>query len=288
MALLDHSADWSRRPETESYAHHLATLLAQNLPASTAAPLRVLDACSGSGCIALLLLQRLALRPGQPLPEVLGLDVEPRAIALARKNVAHNVRRGHLRADAARAVRFEELDVLQAAAGRAGGLRPTWDIVVSNPPYISHRGYATETSRSARNHEPVRALKAALRPERRDGPPDDGADCGDGFYLPILGLAHRLQSHIALLEVGGREQALRVLQRALSSHPYLLEHWTHVEIWNDDPHLARVETELVHASRTPESSEPSTLAVPRRGEGHARSLVFATDLGSRWLGTFKP
>jgi ribosomal protein L3 glutamine methyltransferase len=100
---------------------------------------RVLDIGTGSGCIA------IAAAHALPRARVDATDVSPRALAVARANV----RRHGL----GRRVRVVAADVYQGLEGRR------YDIVVSNPPYVS----GAEMRRLPREHraEPAIALRAA-------------------------------------------------------------------------------------------------------------------------------
>lgn len=78
--------------------------------------LRVLDICTGSGCIAIALARSL------PFAHVTGTDISADALAVARDNAsACKVK-----------VDFTIEDALRPSALAAG----TFDIIVSNPPYI--------------------------------------------------------------------------------------------------------------------------------------------------------
>jgi len=97
------------RPETEMVVERCLALLR-----GTAAP-AVIDVGTGSGAIA------LALADEHPGARVTGIDVSPDAVALARENA--------LRAPAP--VELLEHDLLE---GLPGG---SYDLVVSNPPYVA-------------------------------------------------------------------------------------------------------------------------------------------------------
>ena len=100
---------------------------------------RVLDIGTGSGCIA------IAVAHALPRARVDATDVSPRAITVARDNV----RRHRL----GRRVRVIRADVYEGLEGRR------YDIVVSNPPYVS----AGDMRRLPREHraEPATGLRAA-------------------------------------------------------------------------------------------------------------------------------
>lgn len=213
------------RPETESYTTHLAHLILSrhrhqqqqqqstwplpplqsphsdnpsSTPAEAPPPLRILDLCTGTGCIPILL--HSLLSPHFPSLQILGVDISPRAIALARRNLAHNIAKNTLAPVAKTQIRFLRGDVLHAGrasrvsvddTGRERGknahhdgrrrrrrklgegegegegdvqgegdeyLSKDWHIVTCNPPYISPHAFNTCTARSVRTFEPMLAL----------------------------------------------------------------------------------------------------------------------------------
>ena len=83
--------------------------------------LRVIDLCTGSGCIA------CALATEHPSMEVLALDIAPEALALAQKNVAAQ--------GVADRVTVLESDLLSALVTDPENIG-SFDAIVSNPPYI--------------------------------------------------------------------------------------------------------------------------------------------------------
>lgn len=105
--------------------------------AGTASDLRVLDIGTGSGCIAIALARALAF------PTVTAVDVSVDALAVARDNAAAMKV----------TVDFRRLDILTATPPAA----PAYDIVVSNPPYVTDSERADMDPRVA-DHEPAAAL----------------------------------------------------------------------------------------------------------------------------------
>ncbi|KAJ5612402.1 hypothetical protein N7510_005596 [Penicillium lagena] len=175
--------------------------------------LSVLDLCTGTGCIALLLHALLA--PHIEQLRVIGIDISPTALQLARTNLTHNLERGFLTDRASADVRFRLADVL--GDGGHGiptveavlldqGL-PACDLLISNPPYISPSDFWDgTTARSVRHFEP----KLALVPPARRGQVSDSGQLEDIFYGRIITLSRKLRARITVLECGDLMQARRV------------------------------------------------------------------------------
>lgn len=98
--------------------------------------LSVLDVGTGSGCIALSLARAL------PFSHVTGLDISEKAIEVAQRNAIKLKTK----------VDFKVCDILKAEA-----ISNTYDIIVSNPPYIC-RSEATKMDRRVLDYEPDNAL----------------------------------------------------------------------------------------------------------------------------------
>lgn len=107
------------RPETEEW---IATLLGQ-LQLLSCLPLNILDLCSGSGCIA------LALGKNLPHTTIMGVDIDTQALALARENAQNNKVAN---------VTFVRSDLYNQLS-----LQDGYDLIVSNPPYISEQVWRT-------------------------------------------------------------------------------------------------------------------------------------------------
>ena len=131
---------------------------------------RILDLCTGSGCILLSLLHYSNATTG------VGTDLSEEAIAAARENA-------------------ERLGLSDRSEWRTGDLfeavRPEerFDIIVSNPPYIES-GIIAELEPEVRIHEPRMAL--------------DGGDDGLDFYRRIIPEAadHLVTGGMLFLEIG--------------------------------------------------------------------------------------
>ncbi len=137
---------------------------------------RVLDLCTGSGCIA------IATAHYNPQWQVDAADLSPDALALAAENVT--------RLDT-RNVRLVQSDLFEALAG------DVYDLIVSNPPYVTHD--ETDALPPEYAHEPELGLRAG----------DDGLD----LALKILrdAPAHLSTDGLLICEVGESENALAAL-----------------------------------------------------------------------------
>ena len=116
------------RPETEELVRLIAERNTQPNP-------RILDVGTGSGCIA------IALKKLIPAAQITALDVSDEALNLARRNA------NKLSVE----IEFSQLDIL------ATHPQKTYDIVVSNPPYIPIMEKESMAP-SVTEHEPHLAL----------------------------------------------------------------------------------------------------------------------------------
>jgi ribosomal protein L3 glutamine methyltransferase len=145
---------------------------------------RVLDIGTGSGCIAIATARVL------PSARVDAVDISDAALAVA----ALNVRRHRL----GRRVRLLKSDYF-AALGRA-----TYDIIVSNPPYVGSRELRTLPAEY--RHEPRVALAA-------------GASGLDAVHAILASARSRLRpGGVLIVEVGNTEAAVR---RAFPRLPFV-------------------------------------------------------------------
>jgi release factor glutamine methyltransferase len=139
------------RPETEHLVEvaldrlalrDLGTRHAQNMSGQG---LLIADIGTGSGCIAIALAKEL------PAAKFYALDVSAAALTVAQRNAA---RLAALIPSLDERVNFRESNLLSALSGYAP---QSFDLIVSNPPYIARREAAT-LSREVRDHEPAVAL----------------------------------------------------------------------------------------------------------------------------------
>lgn len=135
---------------------------------------RVIDVCTGSGCLAILLAH------GFPKATVDACDLSDEALAVAKRNVAeHRLERR---------VKLHRSDVL------SGVPAATYDIVLSNPPY--------EPSRLVDEQPPEFAAEPRMAH-------DGGTDGLDIIRKLLRDAPARLKPHgIVVIEVGGLRSAI--------------------------------------------------------------------------------
>jgi len=130
------------RPDTETLVENVLQL-ARN-QAGFEAP-RVLDLCTGSGCVAAAIAHHLKAAV------VVATDVSEPAVALARRNVE--------RLGLAGRVTVERGDLFEPVSKLPDPL--PFDLIVANPPYIPTAQVET-LDRSVRDYEPLGALDGGI------------------------------------------------------------------------------------------------------------------------------
>ena len=205
------------RPETE----HVIEVALERLGIAAAdsvgrqAELRIADVGTGSGCIAIALAHEL------PQAHVTATDISAAALEVARRNAERH--------QVAARIDFMECNLLDVISHQSpvtsrhspsSHQSPTFDLIVSNPPYIGLREAAT-LPREVREHEPETALY--------------GGEIGTELYGPLIAQA------ATLLKPGG----FLVLELGYNSAEYvsrLLDAigWTRVAVTNDLAGIGRV------------------------------------------------
>ena len=130
------------RPETEALVAWAIDEL-RMMPRQSS--LKVLDLCTGSGCIA------VSLALAFPDAHVVGVDISTPALSIARDN-AHSLHASN--------VEFLEHDILSEDTESSppwGELERGFSLLVSNPPYVRD-SEASEMSPTVLDHEPSLAL----------------------------------------------------------------------------------------------------------------------------------
>lgn len=154
-------------------------------------PRRILDLCTGSGCLAIL-----AAR-AYPQAQVDAVDLSAPALAVARRNVSRH--------GLGRRIALFRSDLFEAVTGRS------YDLIISNPPYV-----ATASMR-------------ALPPEYRFEPGIALAGGRDGLDLVSRILAdapaHLRADGLLVCEVGDGRKALR------RAYPRLPLEWPKDEVF---------------------------------------------------------
>ncbi|KAJ2460809.1 hypothetical protein GGF42_000605 [Coemansia sp. RSA 2424] len=234
------------RWETEEWMLRLAEIInahtdrARDTSQAAPRPLNILEACTGSGCIAL----GLGCELTDSSARILGVDISDDAVGLAMDNLAFNqmLLSNHVRFCKVDLQQLVHLLPAQLPTGESGG--GGWDMIVSNPPYVTPAEYGGLDA-DVREWEDIRAL-VPLPPGTAD--PHSVADkdldpSGMAFVVQLaklakeLGLASKDQSSDTLLqtsdlprlvvEIGGTEQAQSTCQ---IMHDHGL---SSTEVWKD-------------------------------------------------------
>ena len=156
------------RPETELLVEEAIKLVRSQKPEARSQRIRILDLCTGSGCIALAIAEHFSDA------DVYGVDKSDTAIQFAILNATeNNIKNVHfMKGDL-----FEPIGKLE------------FDCIVSNPPYIK-TGDIENLQKEIKDYEPVDALNGG----------EDGLD----FYRRIFENAYKFlkENGIIIFEIG--------------------------------------------------------------------------------------
>jgi release factor glutamine methyltransferase len=175
------------RPETELLVEE-AILRVRKLKVQSS-KFKILDLCTGSGCIA------LALAKEFPDDAVYGTDISDHAMHYAEANARMNsidnaiFLLGHLFEPVQRNLADQQSKAL-------------FDLIISNPPYIK-TGDLTSVQPEIKNWEPIAAL--------------DGGEDGLGYYRKIIpdAINYLTREGTLILEIGtGQAEAVKEIARA--------------------------------------------------------------------------
>ena len=147
------------RPETENLVEKALTYIKTDM--------RVLDLCTGSGCIAIAVAKKSGAK-------VVASDISPKALDVAKKNIEKHELTGN--------VELVESDLFEKIDGK-------FDVVISNPPYIPTKEIET-LDKEVKDFDPIIAL--------------DGGEDGLDVYRKIAKDidAHLNDKGVVLMECG--------------------------------------------------------------------------------------
>lgn len=268
--------------------------------------LKVLDLCSGSGCISLLFQHEFnRALDGNVETRIVGFDHSPYADRLAKYNQALlryrtekslNELRDHSGSEAQREIpalqrRLASLDSDAMQFRRANlldgdnlGVNDSESAVLSSglrealrasgmlrcDVLISNPPYISRKEYYETTARSVRHFEPRMAlvppPINSKDRTDPQTPDGDRFYPQLLNIADATEAKVVVLEVSGQAQAARVASMALNTGK-----WDHVEIWRDEPgaHASAVRYDRFKI----------------RGQGNFRSVLCLRGETTRaWLG----
>ena len=165
------------KPDTEVLVERAMEIISETAPSH---PLRILDMCTGSGCIGISVIKTLySLEKiaAQELPQMTLVDISEAALTIAKKNAATLLPDG----DILQKLTFIQSDLFEKVDGE-------FDIILTNPPYVPS-AMVDELLKDGRN-EPRLAL--------------DGDTDGTSLIkkLIVQACGHLAQNGTILMETG--------------------------------------------------------------------------------------
>ena len=178
------------KPDTEVLVERAMELIIE-----AARPLRILDMCTGSGCIGLSVMKTLyALEkvPVENLPQMTMVDISEPALAIAKKNAAALLPD----ADILQKITFIQSDLFEKVEGQ-------FDFILTNPPYVPS-SMVDELLKDGRN-EPRLALDGDAALREPQGPQTaSGSQAGTHLIKKLItqSCKHLAQNGTILMETG--------------------------------------------------------------------------------------
>ena len=193
------------RPETEILVQRIVSIC-RGQPERI---WQILDIGTGSGCIA------IAIAKYAPNAQIVASDISPDALAVARRNSeSHGV------TDRVRMIEADGVHVADADRPADG-----FDIIVSNPPYISESIWPT-LAPNVRDHEPQLALL---------GPGGDGLEMYRRFSADAADVLSR--EGVLITEIGaGQQQDVQAIFESAGNWRFIGQHRERT-----DPHVRALE-----------------------------------------------
>ena len=176
------------RPDTELLVEKAMEWI-DNQPKHRNTALKVLDACTGSGCIG------ISIKYYKPETEMVLSDISTEALEVARINVAHLLTK-----DSFNTVHCIESNLLRYFIQH----NQTFDLIVSNPPYIPSMRIPF-LSKEVRQ-EPLLAL---------DGGPD-----GLDLIRTLIDQATQILSNQGTIFLESEPEQIRFIQELLKNHGF--------------------------------------------------------------------
>lgn len=208
------------RPETEEWAIRLS----ERMCPTPHRPVKVLDLCTGSGCIPLLLCHQWP--PGSV--RAFGFDISRDAVRLAKDNATQCGFASEESTSLLQNTFHVSLgNILDPAF--AHSLTPPYDVLTSNPPYIPRLEYDRLPS-CVKDYEDIRALLGDI--------PGDKEQDGLAFYRGIARIVAQegllAAGGLIALEVGhGQARSVEAIMQREGRMP-------HTEVWLDPWQQERV------------------------------------------------
>lgn len=210
------------RWETEEWTHKLVNLLYPTWKKKENRKRRILDICTGTGCIALGLATHLP--PNSSI--ITGIDISQQAIQLAKENL--KIHQTMLNGNK---VNFKIQDIcdqhllsLSELINNNDNDDERIDLVVSNPPYVTYEEYHG-LDLEVKNWEDKRALVA-----------DDQGTLIHKKIIQLVSQHKKEQQQIKkneeelpslVMEIGGEHQVLKLTQE-LENHDF-----QNIQVWKD-------------------------------------------------------